>query len=211
MDLSRLRFKPETHEYSWDETPVPSVTQVIDYFSLMDTRFYPEWVKDRGRAVHLACEYDDDGSLDESSLDPRIMGRVRGYRKFEAEIEHAWEMTETRLYHPVYRFAGTLDRAGFMYINGKLCQVVLDLKSGANLPCYWLQLAGYVLLVTIIHKEKNPLNWHRVVLQLNDDGTYKPHVLPQETLMSDIAAFVGYVNAMHWEIANNMNRKERVV
>jgi hypothetical protein len=209
IDFNELRFDPVKHEYFLGEKKLPSVTQVIDYFSLIDTRFYPEWVRDRGQAVHAACEFDDEGTLDESTVDTRVIGRLRAYRRFKAEVEHAWEYSEKRLFHPIYRYAGTLDRAGLMVIKGDPWNTVLDFKSGAMLDAYRLQLAGYVALITQIHPEKNPMKWQRVILQLQDDGKYKPHVLPQEELAGDMAAFLGYVNAMNWEISHGQDRRER--
>ncbi len=204
-----LQFVEDKHEYWVGGERYESVTQVIDYWNLVDTRFYPSWARTRGSAVHLACEFEDEGTLDESSIDPRVMGRVQAYRRFKAEIEHVWEMTEARLYHPAYKFAGTLDRAGMMHIDGQLRNVVVDFKSGQMLPCYRLQLAAYVALVITVHKEKNPLAWHRVVLQLKDNGKYVPHILPQNELASDMATFFSYVAAMRWEKAHGLGRKAK--
>ena len=85
-----LNFNAEKHEYSLPTGEVLiSVTQVIDRSGLVDTSHFTEFHRMRRQAVHMACEYDDRGCLDESSIDPRILPYVEAYRRFKAEVEFA--------------------------------------------------------------------------------------------------------------------------
>ena len=205
--MDQLKFIPESHEYWVGEQRVPNVTGIIDYWNLIDTTHYPEEVKEDGSALHLACEYDDLGVLHEPSLTPPMVNRIQAYRAFKENHECVWDMTEKKLYHPKFWYAGTLDRSGLVVIDNEPRQTLVDLKRGLFLPCYRLQTAAYVMMATLVHQEKNPLNWYRMILQLRKDGKYVPTMLYPDTLMADFQGFLGYLNAMNWEKANNIKRE----
>jgi hypothetical protein len=61
-----LELNRETHTY----TPnLPSVTTILKSVGLIDASFYTIEGRERGSAVHLACEYFDQGDLDEDTLE----------------------------------------------------------------------------------------------------------------------------------------------
>lgn len=171
MTASRdsLGFDEATHTYTVAGIRVPSVTQIIGYF-FGGFEFVSadalRYASDRGKAVHLACELDDRGTLDEASIDPGIAGYVNAYRKFKRECDFEPGLIEQALYSAGLRAAGTPDRVG--RVNRR--QAVVDLKSGGRMPWHGLQTAGYALLVPAPTEA-------RYTLHLREDGTYRlePH------------------------------------
>ncbi|MBZ5497676.1 MAG: hypothetical protein LAP85_14840 [Acidobacteriia bacterium] len=189
-----LNFNPEKHEYSLPTGEVlVSVTQVIDRSGLVDTSHFTEFHRLRGQAVHMACEYDDQGCLDESSIDSRILPYVDAYRRFKAEIEFAWEGVEDRRWHRTFRYAGTIDRWGLMHLGGDLVPVVLDLKSGVPEACWGIQLAAYA------HLLDQPECYRRAVLRLKRDGKYDLRELPHSEAAEDWSTFVSLMNVLRWK------------
>jgi len=129
-----LVFNEEKHEYLVDGERLPSVTEIINSFLAPF-----QWDMSRGRAVHKACQYYDEGDLDEDTLDVEVIPYFEGYKKFKSEHEIIWEAIEKPVYHRVFRYAGTPDRWGM--IDGT--RTLLDLKSGSVPPFAKYQLAGY--------------------------------------------------------------------
>lgn len=126
-----LTFNAEKHEYAFDGKPLDGVTTVIRQAGLMP-EYSPkdaEWYMQRGSMIHLATELYDNGLLDESSVDSRIMGYLESWEKYP---DHEWIGIEARLCDPVYMYAGTLDRIP-----------LLDIKSGSPVAWHKIQLGAY--------------------------------------------------------------------
>ena len=123
-----------------------------------------EWHLNRGRAVHKAIALHLLGRLDESSVDPRIVGKVNGAKK--CIREHGLTLgacpPETPDYHPLYLFAGTPD---FLSANG----VLVEFKSSHARETE-VQLGFQVLLF-----EQHGIKVKKCMeVVLNDDGGYTP-------------------------------------
>lgn len=160
-----LTFDEAEHRYFWHGTPVPGVTTVLKALHNFDG--VPEAIlsaaAERGTAVHLCCEYLDQGILDEASIDPAISGYVDAWRLFCTEMLPVWSHIEARCYHQALRFAGTVDRVGI--ING--IEYVLDIKTSvASHPVWGVQTAAYANAL-------NKANARRATVQLRKDGTYR--------------------------------------
>lgn len=162
-----LTFDEASHSYFWQGKPVPGVTSVLNALHNFDN--VPEAIikpaQDRGTAVHLACEYDDKGILDESSLDDRIVGYLQAWRQFRSDNATEWTHIEHQCFHKVLRYAGTLDRAGT--INGD--KWLIDIKTSiTSHPVWGVQTAAYSNAADLTdHK--------RGTIQLRADGTYRFH------------------------------------
>ena len=66
--------------------------------------------RDIGTAVHQAAHYFDDNDLALDSVDPQVMPYLDAWMTFRANYPHLRPATRERLvYHPAYRYAGTLD------------------------------------------------------------------------------------------------------
>ena len=150
----QLTFDQEKHLYYLDGRPIPGVTQVIRYF-IPAWRCDP-WYLERGKAVHAAIALHIQGTLDESTIDPQIKGRVDALKRCLLDclmdpFKSEWMMASER-----YRFAGTLDcvtYGGF----------VVDWKGSIDLASK-VQLGAYGVLSG---KTKGAL------VECHDDGTYK--------------------------------------
>jgi hypothetical protein len=169
-----LKFDEASHTYLIDGVRVPSVTQVLK--PLYDfSRVDPAMLQAKaalGTAVHLACELLDNDDLDEESEDGRaalepLAGYLAGYKKFKSDKKPVVLENETRLFHPVHRYAGTIDRR--FELEGDVWDV--DLKSTVAMsPIVGLQTAAYTEMFKASGRTARA---RRGALQLFPDGKYK--------------------------------------
>lgn len=183
-------FDPVLHEYRVDGERYSSVSEIIS--PIVDLTMVPEdrlnFARDRGTAVHKACELDDLDQLDESSVDPEhVLPYLKGWRLFKREHRPAFELIEEPLYHDLFKVGGTPDRwmtIGRHRIGG-------DIKTVAKMgPAIGVQLSGYELLVG---REKKWVTHARWGIQLRKNGTYAVTKYPDETAM-----FLSLVNLHNW-------------
>lgn len=183
-----LTFDPAAHAYEWNARPVPSVTQVIrsalgDPFERVAAPVL-ELARQRGRAVHRACELDDAGRLDESSVDPRIVEYVRAWRDFRRAFAFTIDYAERPLYSLVYDFAGTPDVVGRI---DDTTVAVVERKTGLPGAAAELQTAGQAILVA----KDAPQRIRRFALQMKPTGRYS---LVEHKNPSDIRDFLSCLN-----------------
>lgn len=192
-----ITLEEETHTY-YDEkgATLPSVTQIIQHFC--DYNGIPQEVLDYkseiGKAVHLATSLFDNDDLDIESIDPVISGYVDGWIKFRADTEIEITANEQIVYHPLYRFAGTLDREGIIGANN----VLIDIKCTAMIARHvGVQLAGYDLARMHV---RGPIRNRRLAVQLLQDGNYKVQAF--EKCDEDERAFLASLELMNWRKKN---------
>lgn len=188
-------FDAETHRYTYRGLPLVSVTQSLRLAGLStDPRWFTPGSAERGTAVHLATQYDDEGTLDETTLDPVIVPYVEAWRKFKAEMGFKALNIERRLARIGYpSFAGTIDRV--CRINGG--NWILDIKSGAETKTDPLQLAGYSILIPGC-KSAN--------VYLTDDGKYR--FVRRKTTVDDHHDFIAAVRIAEWKIRHKKERND---
>lgn len=143
-----LEFDPVQHVYRVAGGVVPGVTTVIrgalgDPFERVAAPIL-ERARQRGNAVHKACELDDAGMLDESSVDPKIAAYVDAWRAFRREFAFRVLFAERPLYSALYGYAGTPDVVGVFEDSSV---IVIDRKTGLPGPAAALQTAAYAALV----------------------------------------------------------------
>lgn len=197
-----LTFDAEHHLYFFDGHPVPGVTTLLK--PLYDFQFVKEEVMEeasaRGTAVHRACELYDADDLDEASLDPMLRPYLDAWVKFRHETGFVPRLNEKQVFHPLLRYAGTLDKEGDL----GSAPTVIDIKSTASLsPVIGIQLAAYVEALKAAPKYAGPKKLARAAVQLKSDGNYK---LKHYTDSTDLSAFVGLVNVFHWCDKHNINQ-----
>lgn len=148
------------HRYKIGDVALVSVTQVIS--DILPGWQADPWYMERGTAMHHACALLDAGTLDWSTVAPEIEGRVRAWEKFRKDYPAKMIACEMRLHHPIYNYAGTLDR---ILVEADAV-VVADIKSTIA-PQVQIQLGAYSLLWTgaAIHRG--------AAIELHDDATYK--------------------------------------
>lgn len=193
--MSALQFDEASHTYTVGGIVIPSVTQIIA--PLYSFEGIPESIlnakRDLGRAVHTACEYDDDGDLDEGSVSDQVRPYLEAYRAFRRDTGAEVVLNEQKLYNPKHRYAGTIDRR--FVIKGELWTV--DLKTTASMsPAVGVQLAAYDRLVEEAGERANS---KMGALQLKPDGSYKLHPFSSA---ADFPVFLSLLNIHNWRAKN---------
>lgn len=189
--MSTLVFNEERHEYSMDGRRIPSVTQLLA--PLVDYSVVPKDVLERaqalGTAVHRMTELHDNDDLDEDSLSDELRPYLKGWIKFRAECQFEPVTVEHRMFHSLYRYAGTSDRTGV--IKGRLA--VVDIKKMMVLgPHIGPQLAAYEKL----HQAEGLNVLDRFALGLRPDGTYRLQPFKDPL---DWQCFLGHLTIRNWK------------
>jgi hypothetical protein len=187
-----LTFDDATHTYTLDGTVLPSVTQVIHASGLIDFGQIPaavlEHARERGRRVHQAIHYYNEGDLDPASLDDEVRPRLQAWQAFLAQRNFQILAAEKRVYSRRHRYAGTLDVIGTL--DGKFTlvdfkcgspeEVAADLQTGAYVGAVCeMSGLGSEAWIDAIDVTK-PIR--RFAIQLKRDGTFKldPYVNPTD-------------------------------
>lgn len=191
-----LIFDDKSHTYFWDGVEVPGVTSILS--PLIDFSRVPPAVlqaaADFGTAVHLACELDDVGDLDESTLDAALIPYLDAWRAFCVDHDVNWDVIEQPVYHSSLRYAGTPDRIG--YVRGSKC--VVDIKSTAQLyPSVGPQLSAYAYA----YDAGMAPTMQRIAVQLKADGTYKAQQYKDPT---DWPTFCSLLTIRNWCAKHNI-------
>lgn len=155
-----FHYDDESHTYTVDSRPVPSVTEILKAEGFIDVSHYQEYGRNRGKLAHLAIHLYDTGELDEESLDPVLGPYLEAWKLFRADTDMKIIESETPIVDPLKRYAGTPDKV--VLLDGK--QTIIDMKTGTVSPWTRLQLCAYCEVKGI---------YRRVAVQLNEDGTYK--------------------------------------
>lgn len=170
-----LTFDQETHIYRWNNEIVPSVTQLLNEFKLVDFSGVPkdrlEYKRSLGVAVHYAIELLEAQNLNEDSLAEAIKPYLDAYKSFREVTGFEPRQTENRMYSKKWRFAGTMDQQGIHLGKVGNEEAIIDYK------CTWKlyaacgpQLQGY----KILFEENTGIKIKRLFgLQLKPTGHYE--------------------------------------
>jgi hypothetical protein len=169
-------YSEPTHQYFIDGVEVPSVTTILKSAGIIDDRFYTEAGRERGTAVHLACQLLDEDDLDFDSVAEEISGYLKAYQAFKKDSGFKPLKIEEGVYNRVYQYAGRYDRLG--EIDGKI--VLMDIKTGAIPKWVELQLLGYETAIVDMGRAfqnfVNPVE-ELFALQLRENGAYPAQCL----------------------------------
>ena len=121
----KLSFEPIEHVYTLQELDtskrqtIPSVTDVLVALKIITPKWYTPKARIRGKAVHLATMYLDQGRLNwesikatEEALEQNVTGYVRAWERYKTDTGFVSKLIETPQYHEVHRYGGTPDRVG---------------------------------------------------------------------------------------------------
>ena len=198
--MEGLTFDPKTHTYTLKGLPIPSVTQVIagtqDFLGVPEETM--EAARERGNLVHKAtAEWDLYGKVslrEAEDKSPELVGYLRAWMAFVGAAAFSPLVIEAPVYSSRYRFAGTIDRAGFIGEE----PVILDIKTAASSsrlhPAVGLQLAAYQQA----YNESRPPPEKaegRYAVQLRPDGKY---TLTQYTDKGDFSVFLACLTLHNW-------------
>lgn len=194
--MTMLQFDAESHTYTVEGARVPSVTQLLAPIAPDFGMVNPATLEAKrilGTVVHEACQFDDEGDLDDESVPAEVDPYLAAWRKFRADTGAKIIANERQLFHPSLRYAGTVDRVA--EFDGKTW--VLDLKTSADpYPSYGVQLAGYAELMAAAGLL---VELHRATVHLRPDGTFK--LVPFKN-PADFAAFRACLALYQWKEAN---------
>lgn len=168
-------------------TDLPHVTDILRDAGLIDATWFTDWSRDRGTAVHEATRYDDEGDLDESSIDPAVAPRLAAYRAFRRDAQPVIHAIELPVEHDLHGYCGTVDRV--VEIAGR--RGVLDIKPPSREPWHALQLAAYAACFDTAMR--------RWSLHLHDDETYR---LVEHTDRNDARVFSAALTLVKWRRDN---------
>ena len=105
-------FIEEGHRYTLNGVSLESVTGILAAEGFIDTAFYDEYSRTRGTYVHAARHLDDNGDLEESTLDPVIAPYLEAWRRFKRESGFVVDQSEIPLANALYKYAGKPDVIG---------------------------------------------------------------------------------------------------
>lgn len=178
-------FDSAKHEYTIDGRAVPSVTQILVECGIIDSQWYTDEGRIRGTYVAEATALYDRGELDDAALDPALQPYVAAWARFLLDSQFEIKMIERELFDAFGRYAGTLDRAG--YLHKRDC--VIEIKTGASESWHGLQLAGYAEL-------RKCTTLKRLAVYLGDDGKYSCREFSDR---NDFAVFNAALNVVVWK------------
>ncbi len=195
----QLLFDAESHRYSIDGRVLPSVTQVI---GAIIPRNYScaSWYMDRGSAIHKAIHLMIQGKLDWSSVDERILGRIRAFELFIKDSGCVVKESELPLASSRYSFAGTLDL--ILEDKRREWEFLADIKS--SLECQIsIQLGAYQMLLEEHEREtKTALG-----LELREDGSYRCLWFTQSEMRRAKQMFLNCLSVYGWMKQNGVMRE----
>lgn len=166
-----LTFDDASHTYRWHGDRVPSVTQILKPIS-PDFRRVPSETLERARALGVAVDHTitlfelDD--LDEESLDPQLAAYLDAWKKLKAFANIEVISVQGRVYHSVYKYAGTFDVlakvGGF--------DSVLDIKRTFAIPAsVGPQTAAYAEAISVMRRGEKVRSRYAVHLKPKEDGS----------------------------------------
>ena len=163
-------FDPERHIYTLNGRELLGVTSVLTEERYVDYSHIPLFYRERGSAVHKACELDGLGRLDEASVADDVRPFLEGWRRFVREVEWISEGIEVPVLNEMFGYAGTLDLLGTCAKwPGQLA--LLDIKTGLPAWVARLQTAAYERAAQACIDGLPPY-MHRGVVRVKGDGTY---------------------------------------
>jgi hypothetical protein len=181
--LAGLIFDETAHLYYLDGVWVPGVTMVLEGVGLIDYTHLGakrEIYLDRGRAVHTATHYDDQGDLG-TGLSDEILGYLMGWRKFRRDFGFVPNRIEQLVCNRRYGYAGRLDRTGTVRDGS---EIIVDIKSGIAPPAVRYQMAAYA--ACLLH----PRTRLRRCVELHRDATYRVIPFATRDYQHDFDTFV---------------------
>lgn len=187
--------RDDAHVYRVDGRIVKSVTQILKAAGVYELGGSPEqleysrWL---GRHVHAATQFDDEGDLNESALDPVITPYLDAWRAFKSDVRFTVTANEQFVYSDEFDYAGQLDRLGLMY--GRLS--LLDLKTGAQQRATGLQLSAYH---RALPKSIRAGIEGRFALHLHPGNGRRPYTLIPYKERTDFAVFQAAMNLARWK------------
>ncbi len=168
-----VAFDASTHSYATGGRALSGITSRLKLCGLIDDAFFSEESARRGTFVHLLTQYADEGALDPTSVDPRLVPYAEAWEAWKRDVGFlAIHVPELPVASVVLGYATCIDRVGIIATTPTDRRIVLNLKSGASQPWHALQLAGEAVAYSETYGVRLGL-LERATVQLKPDGTYR--------------------------------------
>jgi hypothetical protein len=155
----------DEHRYWLGKKRLFGVTEVIKSNGVMSGGdFYTELGREKGEAIHRACQLLFLDKLDWSTIDGRILGYVLSCTEYIAHSKFKPRRTEHSNYHPELGYGGTWDADGSSI---QIDDFLFDLKSGKKEKWHGVQTSAYQELARV----NGILIKRRGALYLQPDGS----------------------------------------
>lgn len=173
------------------------VTDVLRLAGLTPTYPLDPYYRERGIAVHKACEYHDRGiEMDPESIEG-IAGYLEAYKRFHAEMRPEILAIEENVVNEPLGYCGRQDRR--IGIDQRMG--ILDIKSGQPAAATGPQTAAYLAAQPWLERVA------RWGLYLSPEGTYK---LIEYKSRDDWRVFQSALSVVNWRIKHGLcERPER--
>lgn len=168
-DFPELTFEEKRHQYRLDGVTIPSVSEIMTPLSTAQYKEVdPEILSKaahRGTAVHTAIEtYVKFGMVD---IEPEYEWYFKAFQRWEQDTRPVAIGSECRVYHRLFRYAGTAD----LPVKFGNKRVLVDVKTSAtvNKMLTGVQLEAYSMAFDsqFIHFDG------KAILHLQKDGNYQ--------------------------------------
>ncbi len=166
-----FKFDAEKHVYTLGTQRLPSVTEILGALGFIEDEWFTWETRERGRAVHVASQYLEEGGLDwdsikatEEALSTPVVPYVRGWERFLRETGWRSSHIEQPAYDPLHFFAGCPDRRGYFPTGGL---EGLEIKTGSPQGWWKYQKGGY-------EKLTGTREWTTVRLKPDGDFSLEP-------------------------------------
>lgn len=195
-EYPELTFEDERHIYKLNGVIIPSVTTLMKPLSEAIYGGIDEEVlrvaAEKGTAVHNAIENFIQFGIED--IDSKYEAYFQAFLKFWKDVRPRILKTESKVYHKIYRYAGTTDFVAD--IGGKL--TIIDWKTSSRIEkvLTGVQLEGYARAYEShgVEIEKKAI----VLLKKNGEYTFDQDYPVRDTerleILGDLIAIRNYVN-----------------
>jgi hypothetical protein len=177
----------DDHKYFVDDKPCPGFSEILNDMGIASYWNRDPWYLERGSIIHAETEKIDAGTLNWSTVDPRLEGYLEAYEQFKMDLGITWQHPELKLHSSTYWYCGKPDRV----IPG-----IWDIKTGEHDE---LQLPAYRFLC--IENYFN-VGYDCNNLRLYENGRYRIDTVKPLEIMRLEKRWLEIVNTYHY-------RKER--
>ena len=190
----QVTLDEKSHTYKVDGRQLVSVTETLEKCGLRTDFSKSQEALERGRCVHLACQYYDEGRLDAKSVDRADIDYVRAWIFFREQTNFKIKEIEMPVVSLGHGYAGKPDRIG--RFPRQPYDTMLEIKTGVVPAVAALQLAAYGNART---KGKK---FGRVTVQLLPNGKYKLWHYSIRDYKRDVWDFFSALRIAEWRQRN---------
>jgi len=165
--------------------------------------------RERGKRVHLATQYDDEGTLDRQSVAAEDLPYLAAWIKFKSDTGFVIEAIEETVFDEVLGVGGTIDRRGFFPNHRKFPKIpaIVDIKAGQVQPYVRLQTVGYghAWISQMWRSPSSRSKWFlRCAVGLRPNGKYFIRWFDLKDWHRDLNDWRAVVRAANWKRLNGL-------